>query len=113
MIVDSAFKVARITQLNDHLRTTFTGGLIVTTAAFQAIEPGLKARILAHIRAFRDFNQDNDPHGEHDFMLFDYEDGTYFMKIDYYAPDMEHGSEDPADPEQTRRVMTIGLASDY
>ena len=37
----------------------------------------------------------------------------FFFKIDYYAPDMRHGSDDPADPARTRRVLTIGLAADY
>ena len=57
------------------------------------------ACILA-VQSFSNFTKDNDPHGEHDFGSFEVEGETYFFKIDYYALDMEGGSEDPADPEQ-------------
>ena len=56
---------------------------------------------------------DNDPHREHDFGSFEIEGETYFFKIDYYALDMIGGSEDPADPEKTTRVLTIMRADEY
>jgi Protein of unknown function (DUF3768) len=50
---------------------------------------------------------------EHDFGNFQIEGETYFWKIDYYALDMAGGSEDPADPEKTARVLTIMSADEY
>jgi hypothetical protein len=54
--------------------------------------------ILARIRAFDNFDEDNDPHGEHDFGLFEDGDVRVFWKIDYYDREMELMSSDPADP---------------
>jgi Protein of unknown function (DUF3768) len=51
--------------------------------------------------------------GERDFGAFDYEGRRIFWKIDYYAPDMCHGSEDPADLAQTVCVLTIMLEFEY
>ena len=59
------------------------------------------------------FTPDNDPHGERDFGVFEHNGERISWKIYYYAPDMEHGSEDPSDPAQTVRVLTIMLASEY
>jgi hypothetical protein len=72
-----------------------------------------QSAIREKVELFDDFTKDNDPHGEHDFGAFQHEGERIFWKIDYYAPDMEHGSENPADPKQTVRVLTIMLASEY
>ena len=50
---------------------------------------------------------------KHDFGAFEVEGHRLFFKIDYYAPDMQHGSEDPADPTKTVRVLTLMLAEEY
>ena len=106
-------KTDAIRALNDHSRVTFTGCAIVVTSAFQALATDVKARALQKVRSFFDFDEDNDPHHEHDMGFFDESGERFFWKFDYYAPDMEHGSDNPADVEKTRRVLTIGLASDY
>ena len=49
----------------------------------------------------------------HDFGSFELCGRKFFWKIEYYDRAMEHGSEDPSDPEQTTRVMTVMLAEEY
>jgi hypothetical protein len=73
----------------------------------------MHAVILEQVRTFDAFDGENDPHGEHDFGSFDVGGVTYFFKVDYYASDMDGGSEDPADPQKTTRVLTIIRADEY
>ena len=65
------------------------------------------------VATFDDFSADNDPHGEHDFGSFDLAGDRFFWKIDYYDPTLEFGSDDPADPSKTTRVLTLMLAAEY
>ncbi len=65
------------------------------------------------MRAFSDFDDDNDPHGEHDFGVVEMRGYKCFWKIDYYDADSEMLSPDPADPDVTRRVLTVMLADEY
>lgn len=89
-------------------------GRMVVTEGVTALPALIRAAILAAVAAFDSFEADNDPHGERDFGAFDHpEAGKIFWKIDYYDRDYRHGSEDPSDPEGTRRVLTIMLASEY
>lgn len=106
-------KTARICELNDAFRRTFAGGRVMLTAGVNALPEDEKAAVLAKVRAFDAFSGDNDPHGEHDFVSFEHHGEKYFGKLDYYAPDMQSGSEDPADPKQTIRVLTVMKADEY
>ncbi len=65
------------------------------------------------VRLFQDFTESNDPYGEHDFGSLEHGSHKIFFKIDYYNKDQRSGSEDPSDPDQTSRVMTIMLANEY
>ncbi len=102
-----------IRRLNDAFRTTFRNGQVVMTLGVQAIGPADLTAIIAKVQAFNEFTSGNDPEGEHDFGAFEHGGARFLWKIDYYTLDMEHGSEDPADPAQTLRVLTIMLAEEY
>jgi Protein of unknown function (DUF3768) len=113
MTIETASRVATIAELNDKFRKTFMGGKVLLTHSVATLDDGTKAKLIEAIRAFSDFKTDNDPAGEHDFVSVEVNGERYFAKIDCYAPDMEHGSEDPADPAKTVRVLTIMHCSDY
>jgi Protein of unknown function (DUF3768) len=103
----------RIRVLNDNFRCTLVGGRVVMTQGVDALPLDTKARVLLAVQSFDEFTADNDPHREHDFGSFEIQGESYFFKIDYFALDMIGGSEDPADPEKTTRVLTIMRADEY
>ena len=103
----------RIRTLNDDFRRTFVGGLVVITAGVEALPADERKSLLAKVRAFDAFSEDNDPHREHDFGAVDEGGVRYFWKIDYYDRATEFGSPDPADPAVTTRVLTIMRADEY
>ncbi len=102
-----------IRTLNDALRTTFTGGQIMLTHGIQSLGGDAVAAILSKVRSFNRFNEDNDPYGEHDFGAVDHAGNKVIWKIAYYDPTLTSGSDDPADPVKTARVLTIMLAEEY
>jgi hypothetical protein len=104
---------ARIRELNDAFRTTFTGGTVMMTPGVAELPDCVKAEALVQVVEFNDFNKDNDPHNEHDFGSFCLLSRRFFWKIDYYDQDCRFGSEDPADPNRTTRVLTVMLAGEY
>ena len=106
-------KSASIRVLNDNFRSTLNGGQVVMTQGVDALPIATKARVLLAVQFFSNFTKNNDPHREHDFGNFNVEGETYFFKVDYYALDMQAGSEDPADPNVTTRVLTIMRADEY
>ena len=106
-------RTARIRAFNDALRSTLVGGRVLVTSGVSALGAEAVAAVLDRVRAFADFTEENDPNGEHDFGTFELDGNRFFFKIDYYDPTMDGGSEDPSDPTQTTRVLTIMLASEY
>lgn len=102
-----------ISALNDKFRRTFAGGRIVITAGVASLADGEREQIVHAVRVFDAFDPDNDPYAEHDFGAFEVASRRLFWKIDYYDAAMRYASEDPSDPTNTTRVLTIMLADEY
>lgn len=82
-------------RLNDAFRQAIgQGGHVYMTPGTQAFPPEDQLQVFNLVKTFNDFSEGNDPYGD-----------RLFWKIDYYDNDLECGSEDPADPEKTVRVM--------
>lgn len=113
VLTEKANREERIRNLNDAFRQTFQGGRLMLTCGVVALPEDIKATLLQKVRTFDDFSADNDPHLEHDFGSIELDAHKFFWKIDYYDGEMDGGSEDPADPAQTKRVLTIMRADEY
>ncbi|NJM00164.1 MAG: DUF3768 domain-containing protein [Synechococcaceae cyanobacterium SM2_3_2] len=98
-------------QVNDEFRKSWNAYIVITPIV-QSLGSHV-SDLLQIVRQFYDFNEDNDPYEEHDFGAIDYNGEKYFWKIDYYDQNLKNLSPNPADPTQTRRVLTIMHSSEY
>ena len=104
----------RIAQLNDVARRAMgIACRVFITEGIRQLPCEDQSIIRLKVENFDAFTPDNNPWGERDFGAFTHNGQKIFWKIDYYALDMKHLSEDPADPSQTVRVLTIMLAEEY
>lgn len=104
---------ARIRDLNDAFRKSGVGGTVLMTRGISDLDESTQQEIIVALKSFDDFTPDNDPYGQHDFGAFEVEGHKLFWKIDYYGPDMMHGSNDASDPDKTKRVLTIMFRDEY
>ncbi len=119
-----------IRRLNDAARShPGTASFVNITQGVQALPDADRFLALAAIVGFSQFDKGNDPYGEHDFGAVyrlatgKWTDerpsderavaGTVFWKVDCYDNTLTYGSETPWDERQTKRVLTIMLASEY
>lgn len=104
---------ATTARLNDMLRTRGLGGEVLATPGVTNLNHDMRGRVLQAIMEFNDFSEGNDPYAEHDFGAVEIEGDRFFFKIDTYDPTYRFMSEDPTDPNKTRRVMTVMRADEY
>jgi hypothetical protein len=113
MSTDNDERARRIRELNDAFRTTLQGGRVATTKGVHSLGPERLVALLGRLRTFNEFDEANDPHGEHDFGGFDQAGDEFLWKIDYYDTTLTFHSEDASDPTKTLRVLTLMLAEEY
>ena len=106
-------RAERIARLNDHLRRSGTGGRIVVTRGVRSLPAFSAETLLAALREYDRFDAENDPYGERDFGDLEYCGASLFFKIDYYSPDANWASENPASEALTLRVLTVMLVDEY
>ena len=72
-------KAKRIAELNDHFRQAFgLGGRVVQTDGITALPQADQSQIRQKVELFHDFNEANEPHGEHDFGSFSHNGENIF-----------------------------------
>ena len=87
-------------------------GNVLITRSVDALPDDEQKRVLDAVKSFDSFSIENDPYLEHDFGLV--LSNTYYFKFDYFSNDeFEHGSDNPADPTRTHRLLTIARLDEY
>lgn len=120
--LDPVQEAARIAAQNDAFRHSILGNTLVTdapqgqfvmTRGVAGLGPDARLELIRRVAAFDTFNSDSDPQGWHEMGVIEFEDTTVWFKLDLYDVDYQYGSPEPSDPEQTRRVLTLLLPSEY
>jgi|SRR5579862_2996361 len=98
----------KIAVLNDQLRTTFKGGRVQMTRSVYDLDDRLRGRALSVLARYNKF----DSASEHDCGVFIFAGFAFEWRIEYRGKDGTGRSPDPADPEQTCRVLTLYTIDD-
>lgn len=104
---------SRIRELNDALRITGRGGVVLMTDGIAGLGGSLVAKIFKAVSEFNQFTEDNDPWREHDCALLTVDEVRVLWKIDYYDRGRRFHSPDPSNPKVTVRVLTVMRADEY
>ena len=99
---------AKIAAINDEHRRSMEGCTVTRGVAAMGEDVN---EIFVRVRDFSEYNEDNDPYGEHDFGSFTVSGVKIFWKIDYYDENLEKWC-DPLSPD-CNRVLTIMRADEY
>jgi len=101
-------KRAKIIQLNDELRTTFRHGRVQVTPSVYELDDRLRGRALRVLSRYNQFDKSS----EHDSGVFIFAGYSFEWRVEYRGKDGTGVSPDPADSEQTLRVLTLYVTGD-
>lgn len=104
---------ATIAALNDAFRVAGPNGDWVVTSGVKSRGEAFVGAVIRKVHTHACFPPDDDPHGERDFGVITLDGVRVWFKIDYYDRDRVFGSDDPSDPDRTRRVLTILLPDEW
>ena len=113
---------ANVAALNDQMRANLASpapNIVVMTAGILALvdaDPGTsiakQIELMGIVASYSDFSEDNNPHGERDFGVFDWAATRCYWKIDYYDLKLESSSYHAPEADIITRVLTIMLESE-
>ncbi|MFK7882345.1 DUF3768 domain-containing protein [Roseobacter sp.] len=119
---ESIARFKLVGEQNDRFRNTWGAdftipGQIVQTNGVAALSFAWQAKIMTTVMQFSEFTEDNDPYLKRDFGAFaltiDGKTEHFLWKVDLYDRDYRYGTDDDANPDVTRRVLTLMLSTDY
>ena len=104
----------RISRLNDLFRASIVKpnseqklGQVFCTANIMSLPKEEVNTIVERVSTYSDFDESNDPYGEHDFGSFSFRSDKVYWKIDYKNPNLEYQPEYTPDPKDPNRILTI------
>ena len=103
----------KIAALNDMLRQSQLTGQVVLFQGVQALNAGVRERILNGVKAYNAFAPQGDTQKERDFGAFECGDHDIFWVIDCYDENSYYLSDNPADLNRTNRVLRVMLTEEY
>ena len=81
--------------------------MFMRTSSVAALPEQKQLALFSKVVNFNDFNEDNDPYGEHDFFSVIQDGQKYFLKIDNYDKNLKFYKENGI------RVITLMHSNDY
>lgn len=102
-----------IAELNDQFRKRSRLGLWIITAGVGALPDNQQRSLVQAVQTYKNFTRDNDPYGEDDFGIINWEGAEYFWEIVCYDKSLQHLAAHPEDCKKTTRVLTLMRADEY